>query len=182
MVNIADEIAYKFHDLDDALRARVIACADLEEVALWKQAKEALPQDLQGRPENIISKVMERMIGDLVRTTDENLRRHRIQSVNQVYGHSDYLVAFSPALRQSVDELGAFLHDRFYKSEPVRRYNEQGRKVVTFLFHALLKDPSLIPEDYRQRLKDEPSHVLAKDYLAGMTDDYALELYRLLEK
>lgn len=178
VVNIADEIAYKYHDLDDAVRAEAITILDLNQVQLWAEAIQEV-NDQKGEILfwNVRSKVMEKMIHDLVTYSHEQLKKHSIDSVEKVYQTKDLLVGFSPEMRNKMAELGAFLHRRFYKSPQVKAYNEEGRRVITALFNHFDQYPEKMPEEFQERLNGEEKYVVVKDYVAGMTDRFALDIY-----
>lgn len=177
-VNLADEIAYKYHDLDDALRAGSVRLAELDQLQLWREAKQAV-EDQQGEILfwNIRSKVMEKMIRDLVTFSHQKLADQGIDSVQKVYHTPFPLISFSPSMQEKMAELGAFLHRQFYKSPQVKAYNEKGRTVITALFKYFEAHPQNLPSSYRSRLEKEALYLVIKDYVAGMTDGYALNLY-----
>jgi dGTPase len=181
VVNIADEIAYKYHDLDDAVRAGAIGIDQLNQVQLWAEARQEV-KDQKGEILfwNVRSKVMEKMIRDLVTHSDRQLQKHGIDSVEKIYQTRELLVGFSAQMQQKMVELGTFLHRGFYKSPQVKAYNEEGRKVITALFNHFDQYPDKLPEEFRQRLEDEEKYIVVKDYVAGMTDGYALEIYKSL--
>jgi len=164
IVNIADEIAYKHHDIDDGLRAKVFAEKDLESLRLWKQA-------------GTRSGVIELMVKDLVEMTEERIKKLKIRTVADVYGQKEPIARFSQEMSTMIAELGKFLEEKFYKSEPVRKYNRQGEEVIRFLFKTFYDTPEKMPEEFNVRLKSEPKPIVVKDYIAGMTDHFALELY-----
>lgn len=182
VVNIGDEIAYKYHDLDDGLRAGVIIESELEALDIWKKAQEELSKLAGSTTSNLRSKVMEMAMQDLLETTQKNLTQNKIQSVEDVYQMEELMVTFSPHMRQMLNELGSFLHSRFYKSPAVKEYNDQGRKTITFLFRKLYDDTELIPDEYKARMAEEERHILVKDYVAGMTDAYAMKLYHNFQR
>ena len=168
IVNIADEIAYKHHDIDDGLRAEVFIEKDLESLALWKKATTR-------------SGVIELMVKDLVKTTEARIKEFKILNLEDVYGQKEPVARFSQEMSAMIAELGKFLEEKFYKSEPVRKYNRQGEEVIRFLFKTFYDKPEKMPEEFAARLKTEPKPIVVKDYIAGMTDNFALELYAKLK-
>jgi dGTPase len=177
IVNIADEIAYNFHDLDDGLRAEVFSEKDLRNLKIWQTAKGTLEPGESDLPMNIRSKIMEMMINDLIETTEMNIRKNNIRSAGDVYKYPKELAYFSDSMRKLIDGLKAFLFDKFYKSDDVKRYNKQGRKIITFLFEKFYNKPDLMPGEFKDRLQSEKKHIVVKDYIAGMTDGFAISLY-----
>ena len=182
VVNIADEIAYNFHDLDDGFRAEVFSKKDLENLQIWQLSKKTLEEGDSDLNMNIRSKIMEMMISDLIKTTSGNLEINNIHSVEDVYKHPKELVYFSDSMRTMIDGLKSFLFNRFYKSDDVRRYNKQGRQVITFLFEKFYNEPELMPDEFKDMLNKEEKHIVIKDYVAGMTDGYAIEIYNKFYK
>lgn len=168
IVNIADEIAYKHHDIDDALRAKIISFRDLEGLGIWKRAREKH----SGKPN-----VIKLMANDLVKNTEESLKVLKIKSADDVCDQKEPLARFSEAMSVNIRELGAFLEEKFYRSPAVTRYNDQGERVIRFLFKSFYDKPELMPHDFTLRLENEEKTVVVKDYIAGMTDHYAIELY-----
>jgi dGTPase len=183
VVNVADEIAYNFHDLDDGMRAEVFSESDLNGLKIWKAAKKELEKGESDLPYNIRSKIMEFMIDDLIGTTEDNLKKNGIHSVSDVYSCAKPLVHFSMPMNAMISELKAFLYNKFYKSEDVRNYNQKGRKIITFLFEKFYNKPELMPVEFTKRLKKSSGekHIVVKDYMAGMTDGFAIALYNQLK-
>jgi dGTPase len=182
VVNIADEIAYKFHDLADGLRDEAFTLDDLEELAIWRTAKQAIEEYESKLVDNIRSKIMGLMISDLINTSDTNIQEANVHSVEDVYKCREQLIGFSDDMKGMVDELGDFLHEKFYRSEKVIKYNKKGKEIIKFLFRKLYDEPELMPDDFHKHLKSEEKHVVVKDYIAGMTDNFAIELYNRLNQ
>ena len=178
VVNYADEIAYRFHDLDDGLRAGVFATEDLHFLQIWQRSLSSLDDKDASIPRKVMSKLLELMIGDVANTTDSSLRTADIHSPQDASRFQTSLVAYSPQMLIELKELSDFLFNRFYKSQKVREYNLQGRKIITFLFNWFYNNPALLPSEFAERLASEPQHFVVKDYVAGMTDAYATSLYK----
>lgn len=181
VVNIADEIAYKYHDLDDAVRAGAVRVDELDQIELWAEAR----QEVEDQPGetlfwNVRSKLMEKMIHNLVTYSHEQLQKYEIDSVKKVYRTEKLLIGFSPKMLKKMAQLGTFLHRRFYKSPQVKAYNEEGRKVITALFNHFDQHPEKLPKEFRRRLGEEEKYIVVKDYVAGMTDQFALNIYQTI--
>ncbi len=183
VVNLADEIAYLNHDIDDGLRSGILTFNALDQLALWKQVKTAaattIPFDL--RVNRIISALTSLMVNDLTLETQNLINHHGITNVEQIYKTPFPLVGFSDPMRALCNELKTFLYHHFYQSPPVAEYNKKGKEVIRFLFERIIKNPELLPEHFQEALKSEKPHVVVKDYIAGMTDNFALELYDQLK-
>ena len=184
IVNIADEIAYESHDLDDGLRAGILHLHKLDELALWNEARKNVPKHLPMdlTPRSIISNLMPLIVNDLVFTTEQGLKNKHIQTLEDIYKQQDMIAGFSDKMRKMVMELKDYLYKHFYQSHGVRTYNEKGEEVIHFLFKTLYNNPDLMHEKAKEALEKEEKHIVVKDYISGMTDNFALELYRSFEK
>lgn len=194
LANLADEIAYNNHDTDDGLRAGLIAVEDLREVTLFRRQHDAvLAQypDLSERKlvHEIIRRVINFVAVDLIQNTQRCLLEVNPASIDAVRQHSKPLVAFSDSVREEHIELKAFLRDRVYRHHKVLRMTSKARRVLKALFEALFDDINLMPPEHRdaalrgERESKEAGRARAvADYIAGMTDRYAiLEHQRLFD-
>jgi dGTPase len=192
--NLADEIAYNNHDVDDGLRAGLITLEDLSEVELFeRQRRKVLAQyaDLPARKviHETIRRVINHVVGDLIRTTRRNLEEASPQSVADVRSRSKPLVAFTPEVAREQLKLKQFLNERVYRHYKVLRMTSKARLVVTQLFDTFVNDSNLMPTEYQESIarlegslgKAGRARAVA-DYIAGMTDRYAiLEHQRLFD-
>ena len=180
--NIADEIAYNNHDVDDGLRSGLLTVDQLESVALFAQhsgeVRRSYP-NLSGR--RLIHETVRRMINaqvcDLIQTTQGNLARSRPQCLDDVRA-SPALVCFSPEMQSAQVELKRFLHAHLYRHYQVMRMTAKAQRVIHALFHAFSDDPRLLPPQFRVDDAEQPRRIA--DYVAGMTDRYAMKEYRRL--
>lgn len=170
IVNVADEIAYLNHDIDDGIRAGILTINDLRGLALWQRAKEQTE-------DNMAPSLISDMVYDLAENTNRLISEFDIKSVEDVYKSKIEVGAFSDDFRMECDELRNFLYKNLYLSSEVSKVNEEKQGVIRFLFDKLIKDLNLLPEDIRQNSYGEEDCILVKDYIAGMTDRYALDLY-----
>jgi dGTPase len=183
IVNIADEIAYQNHDIDDGLRSGIIQAQDFEVLEIWQRAKltvdSTLPFDFWIMA--MISSLVSLMVNDLGAYTNRMIQDHSIRHVNDIYGIAEPLSDFSPEVRQMANALKKFLYKNFYQSDGVMEYNTRGQKVIRTLFEYFLRNSSFLPDKIRQRIGVENDFIVIKDYIAGMTDKFALDLYAKLE-
>lgn len=182
VVNIADEIAYQSHDIDDGLRSGIITLEGLMRLEICQQAVKTLPSsDSSEVPRHyLIGSIMSLLVNDLALTTEKELLKRKITTLEQIYECPDQLAQFSDEVLKMGAELKDFLYENFYNAPEVMKYNEYGKKVIIKLFQSFLADESKLPSKYQARLKEEEKHVVVKDYIAGMTDGFALELYEKL--
>ncbi len=181
LCNLADQIAYNSHDIDDGLRSGLLEMADLCELRLFGRFhREALADfpDLAGR--RLVFEVTRRMLStqihDVIATTRHSLSAHEPASPERVR-LLPVLVSFGPALAAEVAEVKQFLSHKLYRNPRVLQTTNQARKVVATLFAAYVDDPSCLPAG---GLVDRPSGRAIADYLAGMTDRLALREYQRL--
>jgi dGTPase len=192
--NLADEIAYNNHDVADGLRAGLITLEDLGDVELFeRQRRKVLAQytDLPARKviHESIRRVINHVVGDLIRTTRKNLDAAAPESVADVRARSKPLVAFSPEVAREQLKLKQFLHERVYRHYKVLRMTSKARLVVTQLFDTFVNDVNLMPPEHQESIARLAGSLgpagrarAVADYIAGMTDRYAiLEHQRLFD-
>jgi len=179
--NLADEIAYNNHDLDDGLRSGLLGMEQLREVELIRRHVAAVESEypgLSGR--RLVHETVRRMINtlvtDLVSSTTAAVSLHAPRSADDVR-RSPPLASFSRAVAEENRDLKRFLRQNLYHHYQVLRMTNKARRIIGDLFSAFLSDPRLLPAQY-QRQDDQPRAVA--DYIAGMTDRYAMKEHRRL--
>jgi len=183
LTNLADEIAYNNHDIDDGLRAGLITLEQLLGVELFArqhtQVRRQYP-DLQGR--RLIATVIRAMVNtqvlDLTDTTRANLNRYTPENPDAVR-QLPPLAVFSPEMRAQADALKKFLSHHLYRHYKVMRMTHKAQRIVRELYTAFWEDPRLLPNDYRRDDTNTQARAIA-DYIAGMTDRYAVHEHRRL--
>ena len=187
IVDLADEIAYLAHDVDDGLNAQMLTVADLTRSQLYREAAtvahEARPSgdDRVMRYQTVI-RMIDVMATDLVANIDRELERAGIASIDAVRQAGRGLAAFSPGVGVQVDELKQIMRDRLYRHYRVSRMTEKAGRVLARLFEAYMSEPRQIPAHVLARVEvdGEPLARVVADYIAGMTDRFALDEYRKL--
>jgi len=183
IANVADEIAYNNHDIDDGLRSGLIDAAQLEQVPLYARHRAAalgqLPE-LAGRRaiHETVRRIIDTLVTDLVEESQRRIAAAAPESVEAVRA-APPLVAFSPAVRAEADALKSFLHRNLYRHTEVLRMTTKAARVVRELFAAFLAEPRLLPDEHCARVDAEGPRAIA-DYIAGMTDRYAIREHRRL--
>ena len=179
--NFADEIAYNNHDIDDGLRSGLIALEQLEEIGLFARYAShvrTLHPALEKR--RLVHETIRRMINalvtDLIETTTANIARHQPQDLAAVKACSP-LVGFSEPMREAQHEMKRFLHTHLYRHYQVLRMTKKAQRIVGDLFSAFLGEPRMLPPQYQSN-EDQARRVA--DYIAGMTDRYAIKEHRRL--
>ncbi|VCU69221.1 Deoxyguanosinetriphosphate triphosphohydrolase [Pigmentiphaga humi] len=183
LANLSDEIAYNNHDIDDGLRSGLITLEQLRQVRIFARHYREVVQRYPELPERrAITETVRRMINtliiDLTGTTAEHIAEHRPQSIDDVRGGPP-LAGFSAALRAEADELKTFLRDNLYRHYKVLRMTTKAKRILRDLFTAFMDDPRLLPPQYQARASLGQARAIA-DYIAGMTDRYAIKEHRRL--
>ena len=173
IVNLADEIAYTAHDVDDGLRAGLLTHEELLTIPLYD---EAFAKTRTGGTE-VRGTLIHLLVMDAYSETERRLKLHGIASLKEVYGASDDLVAFSDEMATKLSALRAFLHGQFYSSKEVRKFSEEGMRIIRTLFQRYSKQPPEKVLDLQKRM-GSPLPDAIKDYIAGMTDSYATEMMK----
>jgi len=184
VVNIADEIAYQSHDIDDGLRSGILSEEELMKLDISKRAVSEADNsdDPEIRKRQGLASIMTLLVNDLASNTNNELQKLEVESVNDIYAHDCQIALFSDEVSQMAVQLKDFLYSHFYNAKEVMKYNEEGKIVITRLFHSLYDKPELLPEKYQNLLSSEERYVVVKDYVAGMTDSYAMDLYEKIVK
>ncbi|MEQ8388008.1 MAG: deoxyguanosinetriphosphate triphosphohydrolase [Alphaproteobacteria bacterium] len=181
---LADDIAYNNHDIDDGLRAGLFAVDDLMDVPLvgpvFAEVRRRYPGIDQRRLKHeAIRRLIDRMVSDLLAETERRLAEAAPESVEEVRHLGHPVVDFSREMRENDRALKTFLFERMYRHEKVREMAEMAARAVEQLFDRLMVRPQELPPEWRQAAgpagSAETARVVA-DYLAGMTDRYALRL------
>ncbi len=185
LANLADEIAYNNHDIDDGLRSGLLTVEQLQEVTLYERHAAEVQRQFPGiAGRRAINETVRRMINalvvDLIATSGERIAKAGVQSIDEVR-QAPPLIAFSDAMRAEAQELKRFLRKNLYQHYQVNRMTSKARRIVTDLFGIFLSSPQLLPPDYQSATGEvlEQARKVA-DYIAGMTDRYAMREYRRL--
>ena len=181
ITNLADEIAYNNHDVDDGLRSGLIVIEQLMEVRLFArhhdEVKAKYPA-LNGR--RVITETVRRIINalvlDLVATTRSNIASSAVEGIADVRAAAP-LAAFSEALLDEHRELKRFLHRHLYRHYKVARMSAKAQRIISDLYTAFIGDARLLPPEHQARESLEGARAVA-DYIAGMTDRYAMREHR----
>jgi dGTPase len=189
LANLADEIAYNNHDIDDGLRSGLITTAQLEEVDLYARHRRQVEQVFPGiKGRRAIYETLRRMIDvlvlDLIDTSGRLIAERAPANVEQVRSSAP-MIRFSDTMRHEATQLKRFLYDNLYRHYLVNRMTSKARRIIAELFQAFLNEPALLPPDYQQAPADGAGDTAAQarkiaDYIAGMTDRYAMREHRRL--
>lgn len=183
VANLADEIAYNNHDVDDGLRSGLITLEQLSEVEVFArhlaEVKDHYPH-LDGR--RLVHETVRRMINSLVQDLcGQSSRNIAAENPSDISGvrRAPPLIAFSTEMQRQQLELKQFLRNNLYRHYRVNRMSSKAQRIIRELFDAFHEDPILMPDDFQARAKVDKARTVA-DYIAGMTDRYAIREYRRL--
>ncbi len=183
IANLADEIAYNNHDVDDGLRSGLLKIEQLSTVAIFRRhlraALRAYPK-IEGRRlvHETVRRMIDTLVTDLIRQSAINVREHEPASVDDVR-RAPPIICFSGRIEREQAELKRFLRTNLYRHYRVARMSTKARKIVTDLFQAFLAEPGILPPEFQSRAETDTPRAIA-DYIAGMTDRYAIVEHRRL--
>ena len=181
LANLADEIAYNNHDVDDGVRSGLITQAQLEEIEIFAQHLHQVKQHhpaITGR--RLVHETVRGMINTLATDLTTQSKAHiEAASPNSPDNVREMpaLVGFSDTIKQQQQELKRFLHKNLYKHYQVMRMSNKAHHIVEKLFSAFAAESALLPPEYQHKFRDYGHQAIA-DYIAGMTDRYAIKEYR----
>jgi dGTPase len=182
---MSDDIAYVNHDIDDGLRAGLFEVRDLGEAPLAGAHTQAVlarhgEMELGRFIGELVRTLMSALVDDLLGETRRRVEAAAPAGASGVRGHGGALAGFSPAMEAQVKALKAFLFTRMYRHPRVASKMDQAKDVVSGLYEALSRDPGLLPPDWAGTCGapgDAATGGVVRDYIAGMTDSFALAEY-----
>ncbi len=184
IVDLADEIAYSNHDLDDGLRSELLSEASLRDLHLWREAEKYIGNkyaSFSSRTQKkrlTIRLMINRLATDVVEHSVKQIRRLGIRSLDDLQKTRPPVISLSDTGRRSLAELKRFLYQNLYQNYRVIRMTDKGQRFLKALFQIYLQKPEQLPPDALMRRKKEGIHRAICDYLAGMTDRFALDEYK----
>jgi len=185
VVDIADEIAYDNHDVDDGLMSGHITEKQLSRVSLWNDilidVKKKYPKiTLDMKRHQVVRALIDKQVTDVISNTEKNVRDHKIKSVEDVKMCKQKMVIFSPSLQEKREQLKDFLMESLYRNYRVLRMSDKACRFLKELFCLYLEKPEQLPPNTYKKVKKDGEYRVICDYIAGMTDRYALEEYKKL--
>jgi dGTPase len=184
IANIADETAYNTHDLDDGLRSGLLSNTMLLELKVWQRFTGELGFDPKAVSEFerrvLIRELLGWVVTDIVTTTDAALEQQKISSLAGVRNASSTLVGHSKDVMLELKELKSFLYANLYRHFRKERQVHKAEHILTALFDAFIKRPSMMPDGARARVELVGLERAVCDYVAGMTDRFAMDEYSRL--
>ena len=178
--SISDDIAYNNHDLEDGLRAKLFDMDALKSVSfISKIMKKHLKNKKDFRREVIVNQIIREtincMVLDVISNTKKNLKMLNPKSIKDIYKQDHLIVDFSISMKKNLSEIREFLKINMYNNKKVVNKNNKGKKVINSLFINLLKNHKKYIG--KNLFKNEPKERIIADYIAGMSDRFAINLY-----
>ena len=182
--SISDDIAYNNHDIEDGIRANLFPFEKITEISFFKKIFDKHNQNIREfRKELIISQVIREsincMVKDIIENTKKNIKKYKIKSLNHIYICNKPLVCFSSKMRKVDDQIKFFLSNNMYNNKQVLKKTNEGKKIIENLFNNLSKNPKKYIRNDLFNV-DITERVIA-DFIAGMTDRFAINLNRTFE-
>jgi len=180
IANLADEITYYSHDLDDAVEFQILDAAQLDENEVWRGSHERVLSRHSESPGQefhkvIIRDIIDVQVEDVVRTSAETIAESAVQSADDVRRQSAPLIRYSDRLLKANRELRRFLYKNVYYHPRVAEVNKRACEMLRSVFEVYVHEPQRLGEAAAKRIEQEGLHRTVCDYLAGMTDRYLLE-------
>ena len=184
IASISDDIAYNSHDLEDGLKSSLFKLRDLEKIPILKNIvikhkKKIKFFSLDLVIRQIIRDIINEMVKDIIRTTEKNIKNYKIKNLNDVYLSKHPIVIFSDKMIKFDKKIKSFLRQKMYYHKNVRSNTNQGKKIITKLFLVIKKNP----KRYLNVSKYDKNNIARSicDFIAGMTDRYAINLYKKIK-
>jgi dGTPase len=185
---LSDDIAYNNHDVDDGLQAGLFRLAELEDVPLIGPVLHGVRRDFPELDDRLtrleaVRRMIGEMVDDVLAETNRRSEASKVVAPEDVRGLGHALVAFSPMMNEDLSRLRNFLYERMYRHWRVNRTRSQARRILAEMFQLFLREPEVMPGEWGQAAMaaDETGRArIVCDYIAGMTDRYAIEEHRKL--
>ena len=183
LIDLTDEIAYNTADLDDGYESHLLPLKEIREgVGIFERFYREVAQLYPQAPEKLkfnetLKRVLNRLVDDLIRTTQKRINEARIQSVEGIRQHPQRLAAFSPEVEAERKQNKDFLYENLYYSPSLADEKDDAERVVSELFAFWMAHPESLPHQYQDKAKDEGLPRVVCDYIAGMTDPFIFEQY-----
>jgi dGTPase len=183
LIDLADEIAYNTADLDDGYEAHLLTLEQIREgvpvFAHFLREVEGLYPDAPDKLKfnETIKRVLDRLVGDLIRNTQARVEAAKIRSLKDVRKHPERLAALSAEVEEERRTSKSFLYDNLYFSPALAEEKDDAEIIISALFEQWMMNPSTLPHNYQDKAREDPLPRVVCDYIAGMTDNFIYEQY-----
>jgi dGTPase len=184
--DLADEIAYNNHDIDDGIASGMLDAKELEEAVLWREEYEAVRRSYPSASPKVsvnmsVRGLINRLATDVVLTVEQRIEALGIKSVDEVRRCPERIVGFSDETAANNHQLKQYLFEHLYRHTRVIRMGSKAERIIEDLFNAYVRQPEQMPYHFAQRVRDgEVLQRVIADYIAGMTDRYAMDEHQKL--
>jgi dGTPase len=189
LIDHTDEIAYNTADLDDGFEAGLLTLdAIRREVLIFDRYFRQVEGEFANVPDKLkfneaLKRILDHFATDLIENTRSRLQAAGVRTVEDIRHHPERLAAFSPATDEERAQAKRFLHQNLYHCESLRPQKADGERIVGDLFSYWIENPSALPASYQRQMESETHARVICDYIAGMTDNYILDLHnKLMER
>ena len=185
IASISDDIAYNNHDVEDALRAKLINLDSLREIKYFDDIIKEIKEQFNIIDNSLITYQMLRlsiskMVNDIIHNYQLNIKKYNINTVNDVFNNPFFLISMSQSMKQDSSLIKDFLFKNVYNHSNLKKKRDEVEKIITKLFKYFIKNFNLLPKDWLLQEKNEGKNRIVCDYISGMTDRYAIKLYKSL--
>ena len=179
---ICDDIAYNNNDIDDGLYAGLFVIEELNELEIVKDALKKInlkkSKEYRRIKYELIRKLINIMVDDLIRNTKQNIQNFKIKNCNEILELDKPLVIFGDEMKNKEKNLKVFLKNKMYNHPKVKTMNFKAKKIVSDLFDLYIDEPYLLPTGWRNFKNENEKYVNVSDYISGMTDNYAINIHK----
>jgi len=186
LVNVADEIAYNNHDLDDGISSGLLEEKDLKPIKLWRRAQESVHKKYSNlnpaiEKKQIIRSLINIQVSNLVEESKNRIQKFNIETPEKARTVKQPIICFDRTMKKQLEELRTFLFENLYRHFKVIRMSSKAQRFIKEIFAVYLENPKQLPEStLHKKTSTDPLHRVICDYIAGMTDRYALDEYKKL--
>ncbi|NCU68067.1 MAG: deoxyguanosinetriphosphate triphosphohydrolase [Candidatus Fonsibacter ubiquis] len=175
---LSDDIAYNNHDIDDGIRAGLFSINDIKDLPIIGEIIKKKNKQFKNKKllrNEIIRSIINFMVTDLILHTKKNLKKYKIKTIDDVYNSKKFIVSFSPKLIKANNQIREFLKLNMYENKSVKEMTDKAEKIIKTLYIYLIKNnKKFLPSDIKNKWGLERS---VSDFIAGMTDKFAIDLY-----
>ena len=179
---ICDDIAYNNNDIDDGLYAGLFEIEELNELEIINDALKKInlkkSKEYRRIKYELIRKLINIMVDDLIRNTKQNIQNFKIKNCNEILELDKPLVIFGDEMKNKEKNLKVFLKNKMYNHPKVKTMNFKAKKIVSDLFDLYIDEPYLLPSGWRNFKNKNEKYVNVSDYISGMTDNYAINIHK----
>lgn len=180
---ISDEVAYNNHDVEDALRAKLITLSSLSEIHYFKQIINNLKLNYNNIEESrlayqVLRLSIAQMVNDIIKQSIKNIKNANVKFLDDIYKYKTFLISMSKEMKENCLIIKDFLFENVYNNNKLKEKRSNVEKITHSLFIYFLDNFDKLPIDWTNQVKHENKHRIICDYISGMTDRYAIKLYK----